>query len=444
MRRYYWLQSTSPLSAAPPSLASASVASLDCALTPITSALADSDLETLRRQHELILNSVGEGVYGLDLDGNVTFVNPAAAQMIGWTIQDLIGKSMHLVLHHSKSDGSFYPAHECPIYEAFRDGRIHRANNEVFWRKDGTSFPVEYISTPMQDQHGEVVGTVVAFQDITQRKWAETLLQQTNEDLELKVRDRTVELQRANEQLQELSELKSRFVSMVCHEFRNPLNNILLSSSSLDRYGAQLSAECRQQYLTGIKTDVERMTQMIDDILVIGKLEADKLALQPTRIELVQFCHTLITELRLVSSGQPISVTSPHRQLTAELDEKLLRSILTNILSNSIRYSPDQTPISLQLLRRKKQVIFRISDQGIGIPPEDLPHLFEPFHRGKNVSNIPGTGLGLNIVKRFVDLHNGQVQVESQLNIGTTFTIILPMEVLDLNSDCKSLNLSRV
>lgn len=375
MRQYYWLQSELAQSSA----------------VQHQPAHSDSDLETLRRQHELILNSVGEGVYGLDQEGNATFVNPAAAKMIGWTVEELIGKSMHRVLHHSRLDGSAYPVQECPIYEAFRDGRIHRANTEVFWRKDGSSFPVEYISTPMQNEQGHLVGTVVAFQDITQRKWAEAVLQRTNEELELKVRDRTAELQQANQQLQVLSELKSRFVSMVCHEFRNPLNNILLSASSLGRYHTQLSAAHRQDYLSGIKIDVERMTQMIDDILVIGKIEADRLNLQPKPIELVQFCHALVEELRLTVDWQKINLVTRHRHLVAELDENLLRSILTNILSNSIRYSPVPNSIDFRLSKRKEFVIFQISDQGIGIPHEDLPHLFEPFHRGKNVSNIPGS-----------------------------------------------------
>ena len=131
---------------------------------------ADIELANLRRQHQLILNSVGEGVYGLDTQGNTTFVNPAAAALIGWEMSDLIGKSMHAILHHSKPDGSAYPREECHIYAAFKEGTIRRVDNEVFWRKDGTSFPVEYISTPMRDEKGELVGSVVTFRDITQRK----------------------------------------------------------------------------------------------------------------------------------------------------------------------------------------------------------------------------------------------------------------------------------
>ena len=413
MRQYFWLASPLPKASEPVSAPS--------------NPLPDQNLETLRRQHELILNSVGEGVYGLDLQGRVTFVNPAAAKMVGWQVSELLGRSMHDVLHHSRPDGSPYPAHACPIYEAFRDGRIHRANTEVFWRKDGSSFPVEYISTPMQDELGNLVGTVVAFQDITQRKWAEAILQRTNEELELKVQERTRELQQANARLQELSELKSRFVAMVCHEFRNPLNNILLTASSLERYDGQLSGEQRREYLSGVKTNVERMTQMIDDILVIGRIEARKLALRPVAIDLVPFCRELVREIHQTSGCPSLGFSSRQRSVVAELDEQLFRSIVVNILTNSIRYSAELSPIHLHLSQRQQRVILRFSDQGIGIPPEDLPYLFEPFQRGKNVSNIPGTGLGLNIVKRFVDLHQGEIKVSSKVGVGTTFTVQLPL-----------------
>ena len=369
-------------------------------------------LETLRRQHQLILNAMGEGVYGLDLQGNVTFVNPAAASMINWEMADLIGQSMHQVLHHSHPDGSHYPRECCPIYAAFRDGSTRRITDEVFWRKDGTSFPVEYISTPMQDEQGRIIGAVITFRDITQQKWAEAVLQQANEDLETKVRERAAALYEANERLRELSALKSRFVAMVCHEFRNPLNNIALSVSALGRYDEKLSVAQKNQYLQSVAANVERMTQMIDDILVLGKLEAKRLYLEPEPIELVDFCQNILKELK--PQGGALKFMGRHKTLVAELDQTLLRSILTNILSNALRYSPNDSAVELTLSRRKQRVIFRVMDQGVGIPPEDKPYLFEPFHRGKNVSNIPGTGLGLSIVKQFVELQRGEIHVGSE------------------------------
>ncbi|MEL7069870.1 MAG: PAS domain-containing sensor histidine kinase [Cyanobacteria bacterium J06581_3] len=386
------------------------------------------DLQALRRQHQLILNAVGEGVYGLDLQGNVTFVNPAAANMIDWEIEDLIGQSMHQVLHHSHPDGSHYPRERCPIYAAFQDGSTRRVTDEVFWRKDGTSFPVEYISTPMQDEQGQLIGAVITFRDITQRKWAEAVLQQANEDLETKVRERAAALYEANERLRELSALKSRFVAMVCHEFRNPLNNIALSVSSLGRYDQKLSVLQKSQYLQGIAANVERMTQMIDDILVLGKLEAKRLYLELKPIDLVDFCQKLLTELR--PQHDNLKFMGRHKSLTAELDPTLLRSILTNILSNAIRYSPADSDIQLSVARRRQRVVFQVVDKGFGISQEDKPHLFEPFHRGKNVSNIPGTGLGLSIVKQFVELQRGEIQVESVLGDGTVFRVMLPLSPL--------------
>ncbi len=383
------------------------------------------ELKTLRRQYQLILNAVGEGVYGLDLQGNVTFVNPAAANMIDWEMEDLIGQSMHQVLHHSHPDGSHYPKECCPIYAAFQDGSTRRVTDEVFWRKDGTSFPVEYISTPMQDEQGQLIGAVITFRDITQRKWAEAVLQQANENLEIKVRERAAALYEANERLRELSALKSRFVAMVCHEFRNPLNNIALSVSSLSRYDQKLTVTQKSQYLQGVAANVERMTRMIDDILVLGKLEAKRLHLELQPIDLVAFCLGLLVELQ--PQQRNLIFMGRHKPLIAELDQTLLRSILTNILSNAIRYSSADSTIQLALSRRKQQVIFQVTDKGVGILSEDMPHLFEPFHRGKNISNIPGTGLGLSIVKQFVELHRGEIQVESELGKGTVFKVMLPL-----------------
>jgi len=390
-----------------------------------TGEVSHLELETLRRQYQLILNAVGEGVYGLDLQGNVTFVNPAAASMIDWEMGDLIGQSMHQVLHHSHPDGSHYPRECCPIYAAFQDGSTRRVTDEVFWRKDGTSFPVEYISTPMQDEQGQLIGAVITFRDITQRKWAEAVLQQANEDLEIKVRERAAALYEANERLRELSTLKSRFVAMVCHEFRNPLNNIALSVSSLSRYDEKLSRPQKRQYLQSVAANVERMTQMIDDILVLGKLEAKRLYLKPAPVDLVCFCQELIAELQPQAGS--LEFVGRHKPLVAELDQTLLRSILTNILLNAIRYSSAESRVQLRLVRRKQQSVFQIIDRGVGIPPEDMPHLFEPFHRGKNVSNIPGTGLGLSIVKQFVELQRGDIQVESELGVGTVFRVMLPL-----------------
>ncbi|BAU64637.1 two-component sensor histidine kinase [Stanieria sp. NIES-3757] len=398
-------------------------------LQPKIAKQTNVELANLRRQHQLILNSIGEGVYGLDSQGNTTFVNPAAAKMIGWDIKDLIGKSMHTVLHHSHADNTSYPREQCPIYAAFKDGIVHRVEDEVFWRKDGSNFPVEYISTPIHDEQGKLVGAVVTFRDITQRKWSETILQRANEELELKVQERTAELSQANEQLKELSELRSRFVSMVCHEFRNPLNNIAFSISFLKRYDSKLSLEEKFDYLSGMEVNVNRMTQMIDELLVIGKIDTEKIIIKPVVINLVEFCQNLIEEFQTSLTNKTIEFASDRLKIIAETDPNLLHAILTNIISNSIKYSPNDSAIAFKLACQNNEIIFTISDRGLGIPPQDLKHIFEPFQRGKNVSNIPGTGLGLNIVKRFVELLQGKLTIDSEVGVGTTVTVQIPLKV---------------
>ncbi|MEO0941096.1 MAG: PAS domain-containing sensor histidine kinase [Cyanobacteria bacterium J06642_12] len=383
-------------------------------------------LEILRQQHQLILNSVGEGIYGLDINGNVTFVNPAAAEMIGWDMASLIGQSMHAVLHHSHSDGTHYPRETCPIYAAFKDGAVRRVTDEVFWRKDGSSFPVEYISTPMRDEQGILVGAVVTFRDITERKWAESVLHQANDALEMKVQARTAELFQANQKLQELNDRRSRFVSMVCHEFRNPLNNIALSVSSLHRYEKQLSASQKHDYLDSIAVNIDRMSAMIDDILTIGRIEAKGLSPTPQPIDLVSYCQTLLIELR-ETTPRRFQFNCRHSKLMVAIDDRLLRSILINLLDNAISYSPESSEIQLKLSRRKQIVTFQVTDRGLGIPDAEKSLLFEPFHRGRNVSNIPGTGLGLSIVKQFVELLKGTICVNSTLGVGTTFILRIPL-----------------
>ena len=385
----------------------------------------DIELANLRRQHQLILNSVGEGIYGLDAQGNVTFVNPAAADIIGWDTNDLVGKSMHKILHHSKADGREYPRESCPIYAAFKDGKVHRVENEVFWRKNGTSFPVEYISTPMHDENGDLIGAVVTFRDITQRKLSETILQQANEELEERVAQRTQELSNANQQLKQLNEVRSRFVAMVCHEFRNPLNNIAFSVSSLMRYSRQLSRNQKNEYLLDIEANIDRMTQMTDELLVISKSDNESIDLKNDLLDLVELCQRLITEFEKTNEKSKIKFNCDLSELKVRIDERLLWSVIVNLLSNAVKYSPRQAEINLYLESFGDRFTVAIEDRGIGIPQPDKNRIHEPFYRGKNVSNIPGTGLGLHIVKKFVNILGGEILISSQENHGTKVEVII-------------------
>jgi len=192
---------------------------------------AINELEQLQKHEELILKSVGEGVYGLDTKGHTTFVNDTAANMLGWQLEDLIGERQHDIIHHTKQDGSHYEAKDCPIYAAFKDGKVHRVDTEVFWRKDGTCFPVEYISTPMRDDKGKLMGAVVAFSDITRRKEADRAIQKSNADLQkalTEVEQLKTRLEQENIYLQQEIKLTHNFEEIISQskKFRKVLTQV--------------------------------------------------------------------------------------------------------------------------------------------------------------------------------------------------------------------------
>jgi PAS domain S-box-containing protein len=258
------------------------------------------------------------------------------------------------------------------------------------------------------------------------------------------------EIRKALEKEKELTELKSRFISMTSHEFRTPLTTIQSSAELLERYSQKWTPERKLTHLHRIQTSVKHMTKLLNDVLIIGKAEAGKLKLTPAPLELEKFCGDLVEELQLNDTNQhAIAFTCGWQLETGDLgqpgqggignaplssqfpipcmDEKLLRQILENLLSNAIKYSPTGSTVDFTLSCFSDRAIFQIRDRGIGIPAEDQQRLFETFHRAANVGTIAGTGLGLAIVKKCVDIHQGQVVVESEIGVGTTFTVTLPI-----------------
>ena len=256
----------------------------------------------------------------------------------------------------------------------------------------------------------------------------------------------------------ELSELKSLFVANASHEFRNPLATIRSSAELLERYSREAMDEKKSKHFQRIRAGIEQMLQLLEDLLTVGKAEAGRLEFNPDSLDLVKFCHDLVEELQLSLGSQQvlngnvlalkelalsvdegdqtqakpqhspvISFVSKGQHTTACMDANILRQILTNLLSNAIKYSPEGAPVIFELSYQDEVVTFRIQDRGIGISPEDQKQLFEAFYRAGNVGKIKGTGLGLSIVKKCVDLHGGQIVVESEVDIGTTFTVTLPL-----------------
>lgn len=294
-------------------------------------------------------------------------------------------------------------------------------------RPNGQIRHIETKGEAIFNDAGQVIqlfGTVV---DITERKQAE------EETIKALQRER------------ELSEAKSRFIAMTSHDLRTPLMTIQSSVDLLKRYSEQFSHVKQQNHLNRISSAIERMNSMVQDVLILSEAEAGKLQLNPTPVDLVQLCHSLITEL-LVADKKQHKITLTHignctaalsgtdaideekeAPIQYPLDEKLIRYILTNLLANALKYSPQGSTVQFDLTCHPDKVVFRIQDQGIGIPSEDIPRLFESFHRASNVGATQGTGLGLAIVKQCVDLHGGEISVNSVVGEGTTFTVTLPL-----------------
>lgn len=225
----------------------------------------------------------------------------------------------------------------------------------------------------------------------------------------------------------ELNELKSRFLSMASHEFRTPLTSVLLASNLLSRYGDRMSAEKRVRECEIIENSVEHLNGMLDDVLMISKGEAGKIEFLPQPTGISALCWNLAERFKaMCADTQTFTFTPPDDAIEAVVDPKLLEHILSNLLSNAIKYSPDGGTITFEFLRDGEQLIFRVSDEGIGIPEADQQRLFETFHRGENVGTIKGTGLGLSIVKQFVEMHDGTISAESAENAGTRFQVAIP------------------
>lgn len=326
------------------------------------------------------------------------YVNPAAEAITGYKREDLLAHPNFRQQLKIKECGQIHK--QCgsapPKYQELR---IVTKSGEERWLDCSVGI-CEFEGKPAE---------VVAAIDITKRKQAE------------------VEIRQALEQEKELGEQRARFVSMVSHEFRTPLNIISFSTSLLRRHSRQWTEEKKLQYLYRIQTAVEQLNQLWDGVLIIGRAEVGKLTFEPRALDLAQFCLDLMAQLKLSDSSQhTVTFVSLGDCSTACVDEKLLKPILTNLLSNAIKYSPLGSTVDLALSCRDGKVIFQIKDEGIGIPAADQQLLFEPFHRGKNVGDIPGTGLGLAVVKKLLDIHGGQITVASVVEVGTTFTITLP------------------
>jgi two-component system, sensor histidine kinase and response regulator len=354
------------------------------------------------------MQSAGEGIYGLDVNGNTTFVNQAGITMVGWNIDELIGKPQHDILHHSYPDGSPYDQKDCPIYAAFKDGKPHHIDSEVFWRKDGSSFPVEYTSTPIID-NGKIKGAVVVFKDITDRKLLEEALKE------------------AKNLAESASQSKSEFLANMSHEIRTPMNAVI----GLTELALQVKTSPQlNDYLTKISNSSQSLLRIINDILDFSKIEAGKLELENSDFLLREVFEHLSDMFRSQVAKKHIELImcfSEECRYELNGDSLRLEQVLMNLISNAVKFTEEgeieiQVKTNLDSYDRVK-LEFSIRDTGLGMTDEQVANLFQAFNQADSSTTrkFGGTGLGLSISKRLVAMMDGQIWVDSEPGRGTVF-----------------------
>jgi PAS domain S-box-containing protein len=364
---------------------------------------AQQTLEAERCHYQELFNLAPEGYVVTSAQGIIREANRAASTLFNIRSKFLVGKP--LVVFVAKSGRQAFQDQLsqleglCPVKHW--EVTLHPRQREPF--------PAAIAVAAGYDSTGNLIHFRWLIRDITELRQAET-------------RRNRVEAE------QELREFKSRLIETVSHEFRTPLTIIRTSSELLEHYGTEVSEERRQQYFKKIRDAVRYVTQLIDEVLNFSRVESGELVLNPQSLDLVQFCRCLVDEMEsAANAGQTIQFICDRQDYVVSLDQRQLQKILTNLLSNAFKYSPEQSIVEFKLSCLADQVVFRIHDPGIGIPVADQLNLFELFYRASNVSNRPGIGLGLAIVKKSVDLHGGTIAIDSAIGVGTTVTVTLPL-----------------
>jgi two-component system, chemotaxis family, CheB/CheR fusion protein len=366
---------------------------------------AREEVAEREEQIRLLLDSTAEAIYGIDLSGVCIFCNPACARLLGYdSPAALIGRQMHPLIHHTRADGTPYPAEQSRIYDAMRHREEAHVDNEVLWRADGTSFPAEYWSHPILRQN-EIIGAVVTFLDVTERRQAEA-------------------------EVQEGVKRREQFLAMLSHELRNPLAAILSATRFLE--GSAVADSVRLEAGLVVERQAKHMARLLDDLLDVARITRGRIVLRTERVDLRETTRSAIealgpfmaereSHLSLAISDEPVRVVG---------DPTRLQQIQANLLSNASKYSPRGAHIHLQVATADGQAMIRVKDDGHGIEPDVLPRIFDLFVQGDQslARSEGGLGIGLTLLRSLVELHNGRVEAKSDgRGRGSEFTVWLPL-----------------
>jgi len=407
-------------------------------------------------QLEAIIDTAIDGILTIDTRGKVEKMNPAAASLFGYQSKDVIGQNIRMLMpepYHSEHDGYLHKYNTTKVPHIIGVGREVQGK-----RKNGEVFPFRLaVSEVILNDRVIYTGVI---HDLSDVKRAESEIVELNKNLEHTVSERTYELEKTVNKLlstnkayeseikerklaelklkdiqeelmvslskeKELNEMKSRFVSMASHEFRTPLTSILSSAAIIGRYTKEDQQGNREKHINRIKSSVANLTGILNDFLSLSKLEEGRVEINLSELNLEELCKEIIEDTKqLLKTDQKIIHTVHGDDPHVLVDERILRNVVFNLISNAIKYSEED--INCDIYFRKDHFELVVKDRGIGIPEEDQKHLFSRFFRAGNVTNIQGTGLGLNIVKRYADIMGGTITFESEHEVGTTFFVKIP------------------
>ncbi len=356
-----------------------------------------------------ILDSAADGIYGVDGDARITFINPAACRMLGFTAEQVLGRAAHELFHHSRPDGRPYPAAECAAHQAWRIGRESRVEDETYWHADGHAIPVTLASHPIVEK-GEVVGAVVSVVDVSVQRAA------------------TQARERALIAAENLARARSEFLANMSHEIRTPMNGVLGFATIGLRNHTDTEKACNA--FKKILTSGNQLLSVVNEILDFSKVDAGKLQIEETEMSVG---HVLEGALQLVADRARAKGLDLRLEKAADLppicisDPLRLGQILLNLLTNAVKFT-DTGGVTLSAALQGGQLAFRVADTGIGMTPEQLDFIFNPFQQadGSTTRKFGGTGLGLAICKRLVELMKGEIRVESIPGSGSLFEVRLP------------------
>jgi len=400
-----------------------------------------------------LFENATEGIVLVNQQGKIVLANPSAGRMFGYEPDELVGKSIEILIperfsshHHQLRDG-FY---KNPSNRVMGQGRDLYGK-----KKDGTDLPVEVSLSHYKKE--DQLFAIAFIVDITKRKEIESSMlqqkrelekitdkiRQLNASLEVKVEERTLILKEALQKLEQsqlelsealdkerqLNEIKSRFVSMASHEFRTPLSTVLSSASLLSKYKAGEEQEKRDKHIQRIKNSVNHLNDILEDFLSLGKLNEGKVDKIADEVCLKEVILETMDEMRGILKKDQYFDFQCDSDCNACTDKKLFKNVLINLISNASKFSDEGKKILISSIVEEDNVVVSVADEGIGISEEDQQHLFSSFFRGANATNIQGTGLGLHIVKNYIDLLGGEVGLKSRLNTGTTITFTIPVNL---------------